>query len=236
MSLAEHLPDVAFASAYNVDKIVGVYQGSFAPNTSATTTLGGYLYQYAIPHPFTRPVFTDVIWSTNNITFADGGGSFSLGGPQSIAYSDSSNIYVTTGVASGTIYYKVIASWIDNYDTTNPRITPVLNTTQPRFFDSSANYQKVIQSGSATGRPTLYTNPLTYDPTLLANAKLFFESLPGQVWPAIGGGVSDYFLYDPAHQWEALVGINYGTALIIGSSAATASNARFWWRIYGDTQ
>lgn len=233
MSLQSNASNVAFASAYAVDKIVGIYQGSYNSATQ-TTTLGGYLYQFSIPHTFTRPVFTELLVSTDGVNYQDGGSS---GGTlQGIAYSDSSNIYVTTGNSSGTIFYKVIASWIDNYDATDPVITPVLQSlTGSIFFDSRQNYQKTFMSGIETATTKnsdnffVETHNLGYAP----NAKMYFESVTGQVWPQIDGGTNDFWLYATT-QSECYAIIN-STQLNIDCFIPTSGhNTRIWWRIYLD--
>lgn len=230
MSLQSNYQNLNFASQYAVDKIVGVYNSSFNAATQ-TTVIGGYLYQYPIPHSFTRPVFCELLWSTDGVNYADGGNGV-FGGTLAISYSDSSNIYVTTGLNAGTIYYKVIASWIDNYDMTNPLITPVLNTTNNFYFDSRNNYEKIYHqdkqtitgaSGSAS-----YIHALGYAP----NYKVFFESISGQVWPAIAGGTNDFFLYDAAAQYECESTITSSVLTMNLQGGGSSVSSRVWYRVY----
>jgi hypothetical protein len=224
--------NVAYASEYSVDKIVGIYTGSFAP-AGTTTTLGGYLYQYTISHSFTRPVYTELLVSTDGINYQDGGPTGStLSG---ISYSDSSKIYITTNKNTGTIYYKVICSWIDNYDGTNPLITPVLNTTNKAYFDSRKNYQKLFMSGtqSATslGSDNIFT--ITHNLGYTPNFKIFFESVSGQVWPQISGGTNDFWLYD--YTMSECYGVVDSTNLKIDCFPAfTGHTTNIWYRIYLD--
>lgn len=229
MSLIGNSQNVQFATEFSIDKIVGIYVDSF--DASHTTVLGGYLYQYAIPHKFTRPVFCELLWSLDGITYATGGTGV-LSGNFAISYSDSNNIYVTTSLGSGTIYYKVIASWIDNYDTTNPAITPVLNTTQNFYFDSRNNYQKIYKQNVVTINTGQTVSILHPDLDFAPNAKVFFESFPGQVWPTISGGVSDFFFYDPGNQYECHATMNLSTLDITMDTGP--SSARAWYRIYAN--
>lgn len=225
MSLVSNYQNLNFATQYAVDKIVGVYTGSFAPATQATV-IGGYLYQYAISHLFTRPVFCELLWSTDGVTYIDGGNG---GG---ISYSDSSNIYVTTGESTGTVYYKVIASWIDDYDTTNPLITPVLNTTSNFYFDSRNNYEKIYHQGTQTLTGTSGTLTYIHGLSFTPNAKVFFESISGQVWPAIAGGAGNFFLYDLAAQYECEATITDTLINMDLSGGASSVSCRVWYRIY----
>jgi hypothetical protein len=225
MSLIANYQDLDFASHYAVDKIVGIYTDSFDAATQ-TTVIGGYIYQFAIPHPFTRPVFCELLWSTDGINYFDGG---QAGG---IAYSDAVNIYVATGESTGTIYYKVIASWIDDYDTTNPLITPVLNTTNTLYFDSRNNYEKIyhqdVQTLTGDFGTLSYIHGLNFSP----NYKVFFESISGQVWPVIAGGTNDFFLYDVSTQYECEATIN-STLLTMNLTGGIGSvSCRVWYRIY----
>lgn len=231
MSQISNADKVGSSSAFSVDKIVGIYRGSYTSGTD-TTTIGGYIYQYAIPHTFTRPVFCELLWSTDGITYVDGGAS---GG---IAYSDSSNIYVSTLNATGTIYYKVIASWIDNYDNTNPLITPVLNTTTKAYFDSRQNYQKTRFADVITVNPppisedivTGISHNFGYTP----NAKIFFESITGQVWPQIYGGTNNAWLYDFTNQSECYAIITTTQLKIDVLIPTTGHITRLWYRVYLD--
>lgn len=232
MSLVADYQSLAFATQFAVDKIVGTYVGSFNAATQ-TTVVGGYLYQYAIPHSFTRPVFCELLWSTDGITYADGGSGL-LSGVPGIAYSDKDNLYITTGLNVGTIYYKLIASWIDKYDTTNPFITPVINTTADFYFDSRKNYQKIYKQDSKTLTSTSgtlsYIHGLGYAP----NAKVFFESVSGQVWPSIAGGTANYFLYDTNAQYECAATMTSSLLNMDLQGGPSSVSCRVWYRVYLD--
>lgn len=231
MSLASNYQSVNFATEFAVDKIVGIYTGSFNAATQ-TTVLGGFLYQYAIPQTFTRPVFCELLWSLDGSTYADGG-SGQLSGQLSIAYSDATNIYVTTTQSTGIVYYKIIATWIDNYDTTNPAIDPVLNTTQNFYFDTAYNYQKLYKQGTGSVSGTSGTVSYLYDLGYTPNFKVFFESIPGQVWPSITGGTANVFLYDALQYQCAATTTNTTMAASILGSVGSVS-CKVWYRIYLD--
>lgn len=230
MSLLDNSAGIQFATEFPIDKIVGIYTGSFNAATQ-TTVLGGFLYQFAIPHTFTRPVFCELLWSTNGINYADGGSGI-LSGTSGIAYSDSNNIYVTTGLNTGTISYKVIASWIDDYDTTNPAITPVLDTTQNFYFDSRKNYEEIFLQGSSLVTGISGTADVLHNLGYAPNAKVFFESISGQVWPAISGGTQDFFLYDFSNQYECSATITTTQINVSLASGIGGTSARTWYRIY----
>lgn len=231
MSQVTHANDIGFSTTFAVDKIVGIFTGHYASGTD-TTTLGGFIYRYAIPHSFTRPVFCELLWSTDGINYKDGGSSSGL------ATSDSSNVYVMTTLPAGTIYYKVVCTWIDNYDATNPSITPVLNTTNQVYFDSRYNYQKTYLSGVLTvnGSTIDATTSVNHNLGYAPNAKVFIEGLPGEVWPAGLYGTANGFAYDFDHQYEShnlittsQLQITYHTGI------SGAPTARIWYRIYLDT-
>ena len=235
MSQAAHVSNINFSTAFLIDKICGITSNTF---TAGAFNVGGFLYQTTIPHSFTRPVFCDGLFSANNSTFVpngqnDGTNAYNV-------YSDSSNIYLLTSANSGTIYYKVVQTWIDNFDNTNPLITPVFNTTLPTTnstnFDSRQNYQKIFDQKPITlnnpgvGNVGTYviSHPLGYN----ANYKIFFESLPGQVWPCFGSGNSEW-LYNPSTQYICQ-GVMSPTALTVTYSggSSSAANFRIWYRIY----
>lgn len=228
---------IQFDSNYAVDKIVFMQAGSV--NAANLSILSGSIYQYVIPHSFTRPVFTELQWSFDGSTYIDGGGSLDVNNNTSIAYSDSKNLYIITqnivsGTTTGTLFYRLVGSWIDNYDTTNPAITPAINTTGKLFFDSRSNYEKiykqdVVSLAPSTGSFTDIGHNLGYVP----NYKVYFESLPGQVWPMIAGGTQNLWLYNVAQQYELYSEIN-STVLQLNwdTSFSNTATARAWYRIY----
>lgn len=230
--------NASFASLLTTDKICGVLSDTFvagAPN------LGGSLYQLTIPHAFTRPVFCDALFSADNTTYVPNGQSDGTNYYQT--YSDSNNVYLLTTAASGAIYYKEVSTWIDNFDSTNPfvaqKLATNLATTNKFYSDSRKNYQKVFLPGVVTlanpGVGNVGTYVIAHPPGPIPNYKIFFESLPGQVWPSISGGAADTWLYDVAHQYECY-GVVNGTNLTVSFTPgiSSASTMRLWFRIYYD--
>lgn len=238
MSQQTNAKNINYSSTFSTDKICGVLSNTF---TAGSFNLGGYLYQYTIPHSFTRPVFCDALFSTNGTTFVPNGISDTSNSYN--VYADANNIYLLTTANSGTIYYKEVSTWVDNYDSTNPLITPTLQTTLPTstltYFDSRQNYQKVLLSNVVTlnnpGVGNLGKLVVTHNLGYIPRSRLFFESLPGQIWPSIWGGAQDIWLYDPAHQFEC-VGAMTNSELGISYQGGTSSAASFrvWYEVYYD--
>jgi len=229
MSLSSNARDVAFFSGYKVDKIVNVFEGSF--DAGSATTVGGYLKRHSFPHGYTRPVFTKLIWSTDDVNWVDGGYSYRSGDASfypSIAYSDASDIFILTGLTSGTVYYKVIATWIHNYDGTDPAIDSFISPNAVTTFDSRLNYQKIKETGMVTG--TGADIPIIHDLGYYPNARVYFEAFSGEVWPANAGGASNYFLYDFVNQ-EELQFHTTTDSLILES---TPSGRDIWYTVYYD--
>lgn len=194
MALIDNIDKVALASKYPTDKIVDVITGSFNASTATDVGSPAYMKRHAEPHNQTRPVFTKLKWSTDNVNWIDGGYSTREGDLDflpSIAYSDSSNVYVLTGVTTGTVYFEIICFWIDNYDNTDPLVESYFDPTKPLAFDSRLNYHKVFMQNEVTGSAVIDHN-LGYEP----DCWVYFEAFPGQVWPANAGGVNNFFLYD----------------------------------------
>jgi len=232
VSLLRHAANVAFATKYPIDKIVGIYSGSFnaATDTTAITyTFIGSSYKvwwYKIPHVFTRPVFCDLITSTDGDIYTNNA---------SIAFSDSSFIYIYAGqgiAPSGTIYYKLTATWIDYYDNSNPAITPIIpgNTA---FFDSRQNYQKIyLQDVVSLANNTVSTigHDLGYKP----NAKVYMECFAGQVWPCHTGGTNDIFLFADSENTGYFSMTSSNLLLSCDTNALSFGASRFWYRVYLD--
>lgn len=235
MSQSTHYQNIAFSTAFLTDKICAVLVGSY-PAASYSSILGGYLYQYAIPHSFGRPVFCDALFSDDNVNFTPNGNVTVDSAMQLNIYSDASNIYILNTANTGTVHYKIVCTWIDNYDTTNPLIAPVFQTTSTQpYFDSRYNYLKIYQSGIVTIAGASGTSTVSQTLNSIPDFKLFFESLPGQVWPMINGGAQDVWLYDAAHQYECQ-GVMGRIKLTINytGGVSSAASARVWYRIYYD--
>jgi hypothetical protein len=227
MSLTSNARDVAFTTEWPSDKIVGVYEGSFNIATDVTTITAdlGSIYVYRIPHGFSRPVFCDLLWKTT--------GSWNDAGDGSIAYSDATYIYIVGAVfvpGAGTMQYKVIATWIDSYDNTNPLVPSFISSTKSKLFDTSDNYQKiydqnVLSFGSSSTQ--IVSHSLGYRP----NFRVFYEALPGQVWPMFAGGVANPYLYNSA-MVEAH-GRMKTTGLEVELDSVTVPT-RAWYKVYLD--
>lgn len=226
MSLSNR--DVAFASDLVTDKIVGVYEGSFSLPTSL---ISGYISHTSFSHGFTRPVFVKLLWSSNNSTWNDGGG-----GNEGIAFSTSSDIHIYTTRSSGTFYYRVIAFWIDNYDSTNPGVPPTVGSSSNYHFDSRLNYQKIYSQGSysdsfSSGATTeTISHGLGYTP----NVRVYIEALSGEVWPANFGGASNFWLYDFSNQLECDYEIDNSEVRINVYGTASSPTRDIWYIIYYD--
>lgn len=234
MSLVSNARDVSFATRWSTDKIVGVWEGSFDRSTDVITVSGdlGDIYVYRFAHGFTRPIFTDLLWQIS-AAWTDGG-SYDSNNDTSIAYSDSTYIYVISSLfiaGTGTMQYKVIGTWIDSYDGTNPLVESYISTQKTTVFDTRVNYQKVYDQNSLTyNTDSLQSvgHSLGYRP----NYRVFFEAVTGQVWPMYAGGISNPFLYDTSIS-ECSASIT-NTFLDI-EMFFVSSPKRAWYKIYLDT-
>jgi hypothetical protein len=220
------------ATQYPLDKIVGIYEGSFNAGTQTTITtytLFGLPYKvwyYQIPHSFTRPVFCDVSTSTDGTSYDN----------SRIAISDSSKIYIYAGqgsAPSGTIYYRLTATWIDNYDNTNPSISLVNQGAGALYFNSTANYQKIKTQdvvSLANNTNTSVAHNLGYYP----NCKVFMESVSGQVWPCHTGGAQDIFSVADSENSGYFSITTTALNIFCDQNASSFGASRFWYRIYLD--
>lgn len=213
---------VAFLSSLNLDKIVRVYEGTYNRATDPVLHNDGYFYR--IEHDLPRPVFCELMSSTGGITYDR----------TSIAMSDSDYVYIFDGFVPdvGTVYYKVICSWIDNYDSSNPSIESIMYRDKPFSLDSRLNYQKIYNQDVLTFNSSS-TQTVLHELGYIPNAKGFFEPFPGEVWPLNSGGVSNPFLIDPATQLEGYIEI-YSDRISVNVLGGTNFPARVWYRIYYD--
>jgi hypothetical protein len=235
MSLLSNISQVSLASQYPTDKIVKTISGSFNTATSARQAdeFGSDVYaKLTVAHGFTRPVFTKLKWSRDNVTWVDGG----LGQLQSeplvecITYSDVTSVVLLSTALSGTVYYQIICFWIDDYDGTNPLVESFGDTSKPLAFDSRLNYQKIYLAGEVTLTAPTGSTTIAHNLGRKPNTWVYFESNRGQVWPVILGGTGDVWLYNYSTQREIEYSINNSTislALVGGTGSC-----RVWYRIY----
>lgn len=229
MSLTNNT-SASFFSGYTTDKIVGVYSGSF--NTDTAPLIGGYIAYTNFSHTFSRPVFTKLQTSSDQVNWKDGNSSNTY----SISYSTSSQIYVLHAPSNGLIYYRVLAFWIDDYDTTNPSVPPTVGSESDTYFDSRLNYQKVAMEGEFTipAGTLSVTNTVTHNLGYKPTVRVFNEAYAGEVWPAnYGGGFSNYWAYNTLIV-ETEVQIKDNTVDILSSAGISSPSSRVWYRIYYD--
>lgn len=230
MSLTDNARDVAFASDISIDKIVRTFTGSYSSGDLITRS-GGFSipYVYRFAHGLGRPVFCDLITST------DGGSTWDLGIGK-LAFSDDTYIYIFHGYATtGTpVTYKVYCSWIDDYDNSNPLIETQTYSSQPILFDSRENYQKIAMQDVVSvtvGGSQSISHTLGYVP----NAKVYIEAFSGEVWPLNFGGARNVFLYHGDQvEGEARIDSNSVDITLAGGIGSPAT-ARVWYRIYYDS-
>lgn len=229
----------SFTSGVFNDKIVGLWQGSFNKATQTTTRTSGFLstlYVYSIPHEFGRPAFPSLIWSNDGGSNWYDGGTLPGAGEAVIAFSSSSNMFIATTSNSGTLTYKLVADWINEYDSSDPLVDEFIPPSKHTNFDSRSNYQKIYSLGTSTYPAGQFSSPATVNIThslgYIPNAKAFFESISGELWPMHAGGASNPFLYSFT-QDEAMLSINSSS---ININLFRSSNAvrRIWYKIYYD--
>jgi hypothetical protein len=245
-NLITNLDKVAYNTYLNAEKIVKTFAGSFLYGTSTTTrnyTLAGFpnaVQVYKIPHGFTRPVFVELLWSEDNAYYILGGAA---NGPRgyATAYSDSTFIYIMpTTYANGTrLYYKLVCTWIDEYDATNPSIAPFaeIPDSYTQVFNSRSVIPAVVRSGVvdfSTSSAVLtdvfatVTHGLGYAPEM----KCFIESFSGEVWPLNYGGSSNPYEVDDS-QVEAQVFTSTTEFIADASIKAANGQRRLWYILYG---
>lgn len=247
MALVDNLDKVAYNTFYSTDKIVQTMTGSFRYGTDTTTrnyTLAGAPNNqqvYRIPHGYTRPLFVEMFWSTDNISYYVGTGADN-GTAYGIAYSDSTYIYIMpSALAAGTpFYYKLVCSWIEDWDTTNPTIDAFddLPPTYTQTFNSRSIIPSIVQKGvvQASTASVFMTSVQVQTPHNLGYApemKVYFEAFSNEVWPMNAGGAANPYLVDDS-QLE-LVAFT-GTAQLATVFTIKASNGtrRAWYSLYGN--
>ena len=240
MSLVDNVAGVSFFGGYNIDKVVNVLEGSY--NLADTDIRSGDLAtldEYTVPHGFTRPVFTEIFWSLDGDSYRPGASYLDFG---AIAVSDSSNVYILTYDSfnmfpTGTIDYKIICTWITDYDNTNPLVDSFQYPDNPIAFDGRTNYQKIYKEGSFTYPPgTLgsnYSSQIEHALGYRPNAKAWIESIAGEVWPMNTGGVANRFLYDSSQdEMSMIIQDDYVELDVLRFSN---QSRKVWYKIYYDT-
>ncbi len=241
MSLIDFRDDIRATSLWPTDQIVDVIRGSFDTATAEKVVdpiFGDPIYaRKRVEHNFTRPVFCKLKWSLDGINWVDGG----LGQLQSdpliygIAWSDSNEVNIFATLVIGTFYYEVTCIWITDYDTSNPLVEPFTDPTKPFVFNSEDNLQKLFMHDDTTFSSTSEAKTIEHGLRYLPNVWVFFESNPGEVWPAIVGGVENIWLYNYDTQGELDYQID-DTNLYLEWEAGFSftGTARAWYRIYVD--
>lgn len=230
------ITDAVFSTKYNIDKIVKVWEGSYN-RASTTTRTDGFvntIYVYSFAHGFDRPLFTTLLWSEDNVNWRDGGTYTS--GEGAIAFSSATNISIATTTNSGTLYYKLIGYWIDDYDSSNPSIEPFTNNVDKFLFDSRSNYLKIAKEGTTTYSAGTFgstqTVSISHDLGYIPKARAFFEPVANEIWPLNAGGNSNRFLYKIT-QDEAYLQI-YNDRVDIKVFRFSNASRGIWYRIYYD--
>lgn len=246
MSLVDNARDVAFTTRWPTDKIVGVWEGSYNRATDVIfrtytfSTVPYDVYFYRIPHGFTRPVFCDLLWSNDGVIYVDGGSGGLIGTEPSIAFSDSTYIYIydSQGVAAtGTAYYKVIAFWIDSYDGTNPLVSSYISSNKDVLFSTENNYQKIYLQGTSSfnfsaGVASSPTNSIAHGLGYMPNFRVFYEAFANEVWPMQDNGT--FLFADDQLACTANTTTSNLNITIDHPISSSTTSARAWYRLYLD--
>lgn len=248
-NLLTNLDKVAYNTYFDAEKVVKTFTGSFLYSTGTTTrsyTLAGLPYNvqvFKIIHGFTRPVFVELLWSVDNVDFAVGGSGGDATGNTAIAYSDSTFIYIMNSAltAGTTVYYKIICTWINDYDTTNPSIAAFAEIPESytQVFNSRSIIPSVIKQGTvisstSSGAMTDVFSEVVHDLGYAPDVRVYIESFSGEVWPLNHSGVSNPYLVDDS-QVEAQVFLTT-TKLITDVLTKSANGSRkLWYMIYADS-
>lgn len=231
MSLTD-FTNTAFTSTKPADKIVGVYEGSFDTTSGVVPLIGGYIGYTSFAHTFTRPVFTKLQTSFDQVNWRDENSNQAY----SISYSTSTEIFVLHAPDNGTVYYRVIAFWIDDYDSTNPSVAPTVGSQSNIYFDSRLNYQKIAFQDEVTipAATITQTDTITHNLGYKPNVRVYVESYPGEVWPATYGGITGNYWDYSFSMVQSEVKVYDNTVDILSGGGLSAPEARMWYRIYYD--
>lgn len=255
MGLADNLDKVAYNTVYPTDKIVFTESGSFLHTTDTQTrTYDNFGFpfdveRYRIRHGFDRPVFVECLWSRNSGTqYQPAGGNSDGSSNYVIAYSDSTYVYIecSGGITSGQrVYYQLICSWIQEYDTTNPSVEPFTNlpTTYTQVFNSRSVIPSIVKEGvlqlsTTSGTFTNVLGTIAHNLGYTPSPKVYFEAFDGEVWPMNYGGNQNPYLID-TDQAECNCFVD-DTTLTINAIIKSGNGVRnFWYKLYapiGDPQ
>ena len=227
-----------FTSEQDIDKIVRIFIGSFQFPAQTVARVGfATINVFAIPHGLGRPVACEMQWAVGKQDWVDNG-SQDDNFQGSLAYSDSTNIYIISPlfVGSGTVFYRVWCSWINDYDATNPLIDVLTYSDTPLVFDSRSNFQKIFKQDVLTFSAGTFGSPqnITVDHNFgfTPNAKVWFEPFAGEVWPLNSGGNSNLFLFH-ASQDECELRIS-NTNIEVRYRRFSNAVRKAWYKIYYD--
>lgn len=242
------LQQTSFTSLYNSEKIVKVFDGSFRYDTDTTArTFDSYTTEvYVIPHGFTRPVFTELWWSLDDVNYFVGAGNTdSTNAAYGISFSDSTNIYIlmvqnAAPISSGTtIYYKIVCSWITDYDNSDPLIDAFTDYPSTYRFNFQSRYQTVMIAKE--GVLTLSTASVGFDDVVETEAhgldyvpfvKAYYNAYPGEVWPLNSGGVRNPYLVGVSSQVEAVVFTSSSEVIAHAVMKAGNGDVKVWYMLF----
>lgn len=242
-NLLANIDKVIYTSYFNTEKIVRVFEGTYIQGTDTTTVAYdlGNRQVYRIAHGFSRPVFPDLYWSLDDDSYFIGGGNMDTGGNgYAIAFSDSTYVYIMAIdiPSTTTIYYKVVCSWIDNYDVTNPSV--------PEFTDYPDNYKRnfdatyatpmivregVLEFSTNSGSITNVTQVIPHGLDYAPFGKIYVESLEGQVWPLNYGGATNPYLVQ-SDQVEGVYFTDPTNLIVDATMKASNGTRRFWYFLF----
>lgn len=180
--------DIILSASNYTDKIVFSKKGSVNISGLPDEYNGGFwvVKKLAVPHKMPRPLFIHFRFNF------DGSSNWRTGGSSEVClgYSDATNLVILiNNITSGTLYYEMFGSWIDNYDDTNPLVT-IEQPANDIIFDSRLNYRKIEKQGYFSMpdlTETLIPHGLTYTPSF----ETYFDGRPNEVWQSHSGGAQD---------------------------------------------
>ena len=185
--------NIVLSTKYKTDKIVFSKTGSVDISTLPDKFNDGFwvVKKLEIPHGMTRPLFINFRFKIDADTKWRTGGS----AEDCLGYSDSTYLTIMiNNITTGTLYYEVFGSWIDDYDATNPLVN-VTNIISTKLFDSRLKYRKIIldssvvlPGGAGIGSTEIsIPHTLGYSPTY----QVYFDGMPNEVWQSHSGGLQD---------------------------------------------